>query len=107
MLVDQAFRRALVQLSSSAAEAGVPIMQRRLDGGDGSGEGTLPRLLQMALDEPALDTSDALLMLKASSSSSMQHATGNASLVQVVLRGMCCVYGYSTKASMFRLMQIL
>ena len=97
MLLDQAFRRALVQLSSSAAEAGVPIMQRRLDGGDGSGEGTLPRLLQMALDEPALDTSMPLMLkahplLPCSTPPECQP-------FQVVLRG-CCVYGYSTKASM-------
>ena len=60
MLVDQAFRRALVRLSSSAAEAAVPVMQWRQNGeGDFSGgsSGTLPRLLQMALDEPTLDTS--------------------------------------------------
>ncbi len=60
MLVDQAFRRALVRLSSSASNAGVPLMQWRREADGAGGKGTLPRLLQMALDEPALDTSRLL-----------------------------------------------
>ncbi len=61
MLVDQAYRRALVRLSSSAAEAGIPVMQWRQDGGGGD-EKALPRLLHMALHEPTLDTSEHLCM---------------------------------------------
>ena len=55
--VDQALRRAIVKLSTSAADAGVPIMRWRQDGAS-SADGALPGLLQMLLAvwaEPALE----------------------------------------------------
>ena len=57
-LVEHAFRRAIVNVSSSAAEAGVPVMRWRREGVDSDGNGALPRLLQLALEVPALDSSE-------------------------------------------------
>ena len=89
-VVDQAFRRALVQLSSSAAEAGVPLMQWRVAGRGGGDEGTLPRLLQMALNEPALDTSEQLVGQRLSFPK-MQCAATAVDTCTLALRGMCAV----------------
>ena len=60
MRLDQALRRAVIKLSTSAAEAGVPIMRWRQQENT-SADGALPRLLQMllaVLNEAALESSE-------------------------------------------------